>query len=378
MEILLQITFFLIVAKIGGELAERAHLPPILGELLGGMVLGPSFLNVVSPDPLMRDVSQVGIILLMFLAGLETDLGEMKKTGLPSFLAAAGGVVLPFSLAYIVGYFYGWSTTDSLFLGTILTATSVGITARTLMDMGKLHTSVGMTILGAAVIDDVIGIIVFTVVRGISLHEEMSIFAFWKLAGLIALFFIISLKFGFWVSDKLSSLMGKMRTREVPLTLSIIFVLVLAIVAERVHVAGITGAFIAGIVMSKTQRKEMITSKMSSLGYGFFIPLFFVYIGVNTNIWDITMLGLAVIVIVIAIIGKVFGSGILAYCGGFSFPDSMRVGIGMVPRMEVALIIASMGLTAGVMSSFIYSLTVAMVLITTVVTPVLIRVAFRK
>jgi Kef-type K+ transport system membrane component KefB len=378
MEILLQITFFLIVAKIGGELAERAHLPTILGELLGGMVLGPSFLNVVSPDPVMRDVSQVGIILLMFLAGLETDLGEMKKTGLPSFLAAAGGVILPFFLAYTVGYFYGWSTADSLFLGTILTATSVGITARTLMDMGRLHTSVGMTILGAAVIDDVIGIIVFTVVRGITLHEHMSIFTFWKLAGSIALFFIISLKFGFWVSDKLSSLMGRMRTREVPLTLSIIFVLVLALVAERVHVAGITGAFIAGIVMSKTQRKEMITSKMSSLGYGFFIPLFFVYIGVNTNIWDITMLGLAVIVIVIAIIGKIFGSGILAYCGGFSFPDSMRVGIGMVPRMEVALIIASMGLTAGVMSSFIYSLTVAMVLITTVVTPLLIRVAFRK
>ena len=377
MEILLQIVLFLIVAKIGGELAERAHLPPILGELLGGMVLGPSFLKIVSPDPVMRDVSQVGIILLMFLAGLETDLGEMKKIGLVSFLTAAGGVAVPFFLAIVVGYVYGWEIADMLFLGTILTATSVGITARTLMDMGKLHTSVGMTILGAAVIDDVIGIIMFTIVRGVTLHENLSIFAFWKLAGLIALFFIISLKFGFWVSDKLSVLMKRMRTPEVQLTLTVIFVLGLAIVAERVQVAGITGAFIAGIVMSNAPQKESIRTRVGSLGYGFFIPLFFVYIGTNTNIWDITMIGLAVILIVVAIVGKIVGSGIMAYLGGFSFLDAVRIGVGMVPRMEVALIIATMGLTAGVMSSFIYSLTVALALATTVVTPPLIKLIFR-
>lgn len=377
MEILLQIVLFLVVAKIGGELAERVHLPPILGELLGGMVLGPSFLKIVSPDPVMRDISQVGIILLMFLAGLETNLEEMKRIGLVSFLTAAGGVAVPFFLAIVVGYLYGWEIADMLFLGTILTATSVGITARTLMDMGKLHTSVGMTILGAAVIDDVIGIIVFTIVRGVTLHENLSIFAFWKLAGLIALFFIVSLKFGFWVSDKLSVLMKKMRTPEVQLTLTIIFVLALAIVAERVQVAGITGAFIAGIVMSNTPQKESIKTKVGSLGYGFFIPLFFVYIGINTNIWDITMLGLAVILIVVAIVGKILGSGIMAYLGGFSSLDAVRIGVGMVPRMEVALIIATMGLTAGVMSSFIYSLTVAMVLATTVMTPPLVKLIFR-
>jgi Kef-type K+ transport system membrane component KefB len=377
MEILLQIALFLLVAKIGGELAERARLPPILGELLGGMVIGPSFLNLVSPDPLMRDVSQIGIILLMFLAGLETDLGEMRKTGLASFLAALGGVALPFALAFGLGYLYGWNTTDALFLGTILTATSVGITARTLMDMGKLHTNVGMTILGAAVIDDVIGIIVFTIVRGISLHEKMSIFGFWKLALFISLFFIISLKFGFWISDKLGRVTNRMRTPEVLLTVTIIFVLALVTIAERIQVAGITGAFIAGIVMSNSQRKETITNKVSSLGYGFFVPLFFVYIGVNTNIQDITMIGLAAAVICTAVVGKILGSGILAYVGGFSVPDSLRIGIGMVPRMEVAIIIASMGLTAGVMSSFIYSLTVAMVLVTTLVTPPLIKITFK-
>ncbi len=377
MELLFQITLFLLAAKIGGELAERAKLPSVLGELLAGMALGPSLLKVVSPDPVMGDISQIGIILLMFLAGLETDLGEMKKTGIASLLAAGGGVAVPFPLAVVVGYSYGWSTTDSLFLGTILTATSVGITVRTLMDIGKLNTNLGMIILGAAVIDDVIGIIVFTVVRGMSLHEKMSILSFFKLAGIIALFFIITLKFGFWVSDRLDSVTRKMRTPEVSLSLSIIFVLLMAIAAEYTHVAGITGAFIAGIVMSRSQRKEALLSKVGTLGYGFFVPLFFVYIGVNTNLSDITMVGLAVLVILVAILGKILGSGILVFLGGFSLSDSLRVGIGMVPRMEVALIIASMGLTAGVMSSFIYSLTVALVLVTTLITPLLIRVTFR-
>jgi Kef-type K+ transport system membrane component KefB len=158
---------------------------------------------------------------------------------------------------------------------------------------------------------------------------------------------------------------------------TIIFVLALVTIAERIQVAGITGAFIAGIVMSNSQRKETITNKVSSLGYGFFVPLFFVYIGVNTNIQDITMIGLAAAVICTAVVGKILGSGILAYVGGFSVPDSLRIGIGMVPRMEVAIIIASMGLTAGVMSSFIYSLTVAMVLVTTLVTPPLIKITFK-
>ncbi len=376
MELLFQITLFLLAAKIGGELAERAKLPSVLGELLAGMVLGPSLLKVVTPDPVMEDVSHIGIILLMFLAGLETDLSEMKRTGLTSLLAATGGVTVPFCLAFLLGYMYGWDTVDALFLGTILTATSVGITVRTLMDIGKLNTNVGMTILGAAVIDDVMGIIVFTIVRGFSLHEEMSVFGFFKLAGIIALFFIITLKFGFWVSDKLDKLTRKMRTREVSLTSSIIFILLLAIAAEYAKVAGITGAFIAGIVMSRSPRKESLSEKISVLGYGFFIPLFFVYIGVNTNLFNITAIGLAVLVVVVSIVGKILGSGIMAFIGGFSLSDSMRVGIGMVPRMEVALIIASMGLTAGVISSFIYTLTVAVVLVTTFITPPLIKMTF--
>lgn len=377
MELLLQITLFLLAAKIGSELAERVRLPSVLGELLAGMVLGPSLLHLVSPDPVMRDISQIGIMLLMFLAGLETDLQEMKRTGSGSLLAAVGGVAVPFLLAFLLGYFYGWHTADSLFLGSILTATSVGITVRVFMDIGKLNTSVGMTILGAAVIDDVIGIVVFTIVRGISLHEEISILEFFKLTGLIALFFIVTLKSGFWVSDRLDGLTRKLRTREVSLTVSIIFVLILALAAEHAKVAGITGAFIAGIVMSRSPRKETLTDKIGTLGYGFFVPLFFVYVGVNTNLADITEIPLAVLVIIVAIAGKILGSGVMAFIGGFSFSDSMRVGIGMVPRMEVALIIASMGLAAGVMSSFVYSLTVALVLVTTLITPLLIRATFR-
>lgn len=377
MELLLQIMFFLLVAKIGGELAERAKLPSVLGELLAGLVLGPSLLNLILPDPAMRDISEIGIILLMFLAGLETDIEEMKRTGLVSLLAAVGGVAVPFCLAFLVGYSYGWNTANSLFLGAILTATSVGITVRTLMDIGKLSTNVGMTILGAAVIDDVIGIIVFTIVRGIALDEEFSILGVLELTAIMALFFVVSLKVGFWVSDKLDTWVGRMRTQEVSLVVTIVFVLFMAAVAERAQVAGITGAFIAGIVMSRSSRKESVESKVNALGYGFFVPLFFVYIGVNTNLHEITMLGMAVLIVVVAIGGKILGSGIMALVGGLSPRDALEVGIGMVPRLEVALIIASMGLTAGVISSLVYSLTVAMVLVTTFITPPLIKLVFK-
>jgi Kef-type K+ transport system membrane component KefB len=377
MELLLQIMFFLLVAKIGGELAERAKLPSVLGELLAGLVLGPSLLNLIFPDPAMRDISEIGIILLMFLAGLETDIDEMKRTGLVSLLAAVGGVAVPFCLAFLVGYSYGWNTANSLFLGAILTATSVGITVRTLMDIGKLNTNVGMTILGAAVIDDVIGIIVFTIVRGIALDQEFSIVGVLELTAIMALFFVISLKVGFWVSDKLDTWVGRMRTQEVSLVVTIVFVLFMAAVAERAQVAGITGAFIAGIVMSRSSRKESVESKVNALGYGFFVPLFFVFIGVNTNLHEITMLGMAVLIVGVAIGGKILGSGIMALVGGLSPRDALEVGIGMVPRLEVALIIASMGLTAGVISSLVYSLTVAVVLVTTFITPPLIKLVFK-
>ncbi len=377
MEMILELALFLLMAKIGGELAERVNIPSILGELIGGIVLGPSLLKIASPDPIMTDISQLGIIFLMYLAGLDTDVEEFKKQSVVAFAAAAGGVAVPFLLSFILGYFYGWNSVDSLFLGATLTATSVGITVRTLMDIGKLHTSVGTTIVGAAVIDDVIGIIVFTVVSGVGLHQETSLFSYAKLGILIVLFFVIVLKAGFWVANRLAEIMARMRTREASLALSIIFMLAMALLAERVKVAGITGAFMAGIVMSKSSPKGEMLDKIGFLAYGFFMPVFFVYIGVQTNIYTITMVGLATLVIIVAIIGKIVGCGLVSYVGGFSFHDSMRVGVGMIPRMEVALIIASMGLAAGVMSEFVYSLTVAMVVVTTLITPPLLKLVFK-
>jgi Kef-type K+ transport system membrane component KefB len=377
MEIIFQIILFLLVAKVGGELAERVNLPPILGELMGGLILGPSLFNILQPNEVIASISQIGIIFLMFLAGLETNLGEMKRMGFPSLLSAIGGVIVPLSLGLLVGIIYGWNLTDAVFLGTILTATSVGITVRTLMDMRQLHTDVGVTILGAAVIDDIMGILIFTIVAGIAIHQQISFWGFLKLIAFISLFFLVSLTWGSWISSKLGTVMANLRTQEGALTLVIIFVFFLVIIGEEIQIAGITGAFIAGIMMSKSSQKEVISRKISSLGYGFFIPLFFVYIGVNANIYDITMIDLAVVVIFISIIGKIFGSGIMAFVGGFSRRDAVKIGIGMVPRMEVALIIASLGLASGVTSPFIYSLTVAIVLVTTLLTPPLIKIAFR-
>lgn len=377
MELLLQIALFLLAAKTGGELAERAKLPSVIGELLAGIMLGPTILNIIPPDPTMKDISYLGIVLLMFLAGLETDFEKMKSTGIISILSAIGGVIVPFLLAIFLGIIYHWNYTESIFLGTILVATSVGITVRALMEIHTLKTPVGMTILGAAVIDDVLGILIFTVVRGISLHHNVSIFNFLILTGIIILFFVVSLTIGFWISEKIDQLKTRMHTQEASLCVSIIFTLVLALLAEHIGVAGITGAFIAGILMSKSSRKEIIKDKIGALGYGFFVPLFFVYIGINTNLSTIPGLSLTILVIVIAIVGKLLGCGVMAYISGFSLLESVQVGIGMIPRMEVALIIASIGLATGAMSLSLYSLTVAMVLVTTLVTPILIRIAFK-
>jgi Kef-type K+ transport system membrane component KefB len=377
MELLLQILLFLLAAKIGGELVERVKLPSVIGELMAGIILGPTILNIISPDPIMEDISYLGIVLLMFLAGLETDFDKMKSTGVISMLSAIGGVVVPFLLAISLGIIYHWNYTESLFLGCILVATSVGITVRALMEIHKLNTPVGTTILGAAVIDDIIGILIFTIVRGISLHQNVSFLNFLKLTGIIILFFVVSLTVGFWISEKIDRLKTRMHTQEASLCASIIFVLVLALLAEHIGVAGITGAFIAGILMSKSPRKGIMADKIGALGYGFFVPLFFVYIGINTNLSTIPGLSLTVLVITIAIVGKLLGCGVMAYISGFSLPESVQVGIGMVPRMEVALIIASIGLTAGVMSLSLYSLTVTMVLVTTLITPILIRVTFK-
>jgi len=376
MDLLLTIILFLIAAKIGEEIAERVKMPPVMGELLFGIVIGPSILGIVAPSEFTDMLGSIGIIVLLFLAGMDTDISDLKKSGKPSFFSALGGVFIPMIFGFTVAYFLGFPKTESIFIGAILTATSVGITVRTLVDMKKLDTNIGMTILGAAVIDDIMGIIILTVLGSLA---SFSIFGFFGVIGKILLFFALALYLGFKFMPLIMRKVQRFRAPEALLSFSLIFMLGISLIAKSIGLAAIIGAFFGGVILHRVSQKEIISEKMYSLGYSIFIPIFFVNIGVETNIEAIPEVGLlALAIILVAVIGKIVGSGIGAKLGGFKYKDSLKVGIGMIPRMEVALIIARTGLKLGIIGESVFSITIVLVMVTTLITPLLLKLAFRK
>jgi len=376
MDLLLTIILFLIAAKIGEEIAERVKMPPVMGELLFGIVIGPSILGVVAPSEFTDMLGSIGIIVLLFLVGMDTDISDLKKSGKPSFLSALGGVFVPMIFGFTVAYFLGFPKTESIFIGAILTATSVGITVRALVDMKKLDTSIGMTILGAAVIDDIMGIIILTVLGSLA---SFSIFGFFGVIGKILLFFALALYLGFKLMPLIMRKVQRFRAPEALLSFSLIFMLGISLIAKSIGLAAIIGAFFGGVILHRVSQKEIISEKMYSLGYSIFIPIFFVNIGVETNIEAIPEVGLlALAIILVAVISKIVGAGIGAKLGGFKYKDSLKVGIGMIPRMEVALIIARTGLKLGIIGESVFSITIVLVMVTTLITPLLLKLAFRK
>jgi Kef-type K+ transport system membrane component KefB len=376
MDLLLTIILFLIAAKIGEEIAERVKMPPVMGELLFGIVIGPSILGVVAPSEFTDMLGSIGIIVLLFLVGMDTDISDLKKSGKPSFLSALGGVFVPMIFGFTVAYFLGFPKTESIFIGAILTATSVGITVRALVDMKKLDTSIGMTILGAAVIDDIMGIIILTVLGSLA---SFSIFGFFGVIGKILLFFALALYLGFKLMPLIMRKVQRFRAPEALLSFSLIFMLGISLIAKSIGLAAIIGAFFGGVILHRVNQKEIISEKVYSLGYSIFIPIFFVNIGVETNIEAIPEVGLlALAIILVAVISKIVGAGIGAKLGGFKYKDSLKVGIGMIPRMEVALIIARTGLKLGIIGESVFSITIVLVMVTTLITPLLLKLAFRK
>jgi len=389
--VLVYLAVFLIAAKIGGLLAARLRQPPVFGELLLGIVIGPSMAGWVSqqlgfPPPInlttaaggfISILEELGIILLLFLAGLTIDVSELKAAGKPSLLVATTGVIAAFTLGFVVAHVCGWSNMQAAFVGAVLAATSVGISVRTLMDINKLHTKVGMTILSAAVIDDVMGIVILSILAGLAFGRV----SFLGLAGdlvLIGAFFIVVLSVGFKVTPPLMAYVNKLPPEEMALSTALALVFLISMFAEKVKLASITGAFVAGVVMSKTPGAGTLKEKVSTIGYGLFIPLFFVEMGVRTNLGVLAKTSLLAVALVgVAMFDKVVGCGAGALLGGFGRRDSLRVGVGMMPRAEVALVVASIGIKAGIVDPGLFSITVVIVLTTSLLTPVLVKSAFK-
>ncbi len=392
LQVLLLFAIIILASKGAGALSKRLGQPAVLGELTVGLILGPTALNLLhwAPfsdhevlEPLVKYLAELGVIFLMFLAGLETDLKEMKKVGVASFVGATGGVILPFvaglALARYVG---GYDWFPSVFIGTILTATSVSISAQTLIEMGKLKSKEGMTILGAAVIDDVMGIILLSFV--VALHGasggEAAEPVWWIIIKMVV-YFAVAILLGGKVVPWLLRWAAKWQGTETGFAMAIVLGLLFAFSAEAVgKVAAITGSYLLGVIIAQHHDlSHAIVEKLSVLAYGFFVPVFFVSIGLEANAISAFKAAplLATLIVIASIITKVIGSGLGVAAVGFNATESIRVGTGMISRGEVALIVAGIGLSAGVINQEIFSVMVIMTLATTLVTPILLRMVFK-
>lgn len=396
LQILLCIALIILAAKLAGALTARMGLPLVLGELLAGVVLGPTFLNLwsvkwltqpavpggVSVTSVFDVLAQIGVVLLMFVAGLETDIGMMRKAVAPAFWAAVGGVILPLVGGCYAALKFGYSWQDAIFIGTILTATSVTITAQTLMNLNQLKSRAGSAILGAAVIDDVLGLIVLSIVIAVmpelGSKGSMSWNALlWTLGKMM-----ICLVTMFWFGPPLTRWILKraerLRGHHTEVASALIIAFLLAFEAEWFGgMAAITGSYLAGVFVAATSAHEKVAQELHPMINSFFGPIFFVSIGLAVNARHLAggMLFFSLLV-VISLVGKVAGCGVGAICNGFTPRESLVVGVGMIPRGEVGLITASIGLAAGLVSQDVYVQVVVLVLLTTLVTPPLLRFAF--
>jgi len=379
MDIFLKLAIILLSARIGGYLATRFKLPEAFGALLGGILIGP-VLGIVQFSEEIKVLGELGIVFLLFLAGLETNFEELKRVGIPSFIIALSGVMVPLLSGYWISLLYGHSKITSLFLGGTLTATSVGLTTSILMEMRKLHTKEGTAILASAVIDDVLGIMVLAIIIAIKRSGHISLGELSILALEIGAYFTLSFLLGSPLIRETLKLSERLETPEVLTSITIALALILAHLAERVQIAAITGAYLAGLIMGRTKEVSRIESKVSTLAFSLFIPTFLVGIGINTNIASLSRVGsFTLIYSVIAVLTKILG------CGGgalltraFTLKESLRIGIGMIPRMEVGLVIANMALLEGIFDDTAFATAVTMTLLTTLITPPLLKWAFLK
>ncbi len=395
LQVVLLLMLVVAAAKLAGALATRVHQPSVFGEILAGVLLGPSVLNVLGwpmfvAEPgampllgLVQDLAHIGVLLLMFVAGLETDLDQLRHVGRVAFWVAFGGVLLPLIGGAAVSVAFGlplyW---EGIFVGTILTATSVSISAQTLLELGALRTREGATILGAAVIDDVMGIVLLSVVVALaSVSGDAS--ADWShipvLLVRITLFFVAAVA-GSRVLPLVLRWTAQLGVSQAVLAAAIVIMCAYAWMAEYVGaVAAITGAYVAGVVLARTEFKSEIDRGIHPLTYSMFVPMFFISIGLEANARELgPRAAFTIVLVAVAIIAKMVGSGVCARLFGFSTPESVRVGIGMISRGEVGLIVAGYALAHGAIGQDVFSASVMMVLATTVVTPPLLRLVFPR
>lgn len=379
-EFLVDLAIILLSTKALGVLTRKFQLPQVVGALLAGLILGPAVLGIIHGSTLIHDLAELGVIIIMFNAGTEVDIKELKKAGKAAFAVAALGVFIPLLGGFLVSSAFNLSffpLMKNIFLGVILTATSVSITVETLQELGKLKTRAGTIILGAAILDDIIGLIILTIMMGLSGGNAQT-----SIGGVllkVVLFFIVAIIIGIPISKFFNSYSKvHKKKRRFPI-FALAFCLFLSFIGEKYFgVADIAGAFVAGLIISMTVHSGYIHRRFEILSYMFLTPIFFASVGISIEItsfsWNFLWLALAVTAV--AIFTKIAGGAIGAKLTGSDNKEALRIGIGMVARSEVALIVTNKGVNAGIISASYFAPVAIMVIATSIITPILLKLVF--
>ena len=380
MEFIATLAGLLLVTQVVAHLCRRVEIPEVIGQILVGIIVGPAILNWVHLDGMMNEFQEIGVIILMFIAGLESDLSLLKKYLRPAVIVAVIGVIVPVIVMGGASYLFGFTKMESLFIGVIFSATSVSISVAVLREFNRLDSREGATILGAAVADDIIGVIMLSIM--ISMingskggHTNLPL----GLALLLqVLFFGGTYLVVRWLSPYLMHLSERLLTVAAPSVMAMIICLGMAALADYVGLSGAVGSFFAGIAVANTHRKKTIDRSFIPIGYALFIPLLFVSVGLNMRFDNIQRSFVFVIVMtVLACLTKLVGCGAGAKLSGFNLPSSYVVGSGMVARGEMALITAQIGYEAHLMSSMYYSDVITVIILATVLAPFMLKHALK-
>ena len=377
---LLDVALILLSTKVFGLLTRRIEMPQVVGALVAGLLLGPACFNIVQESEFLDHIAEIGVIVLMFSAGLETDISELKKSGRNSFVIAVIGVLVPLIAGYVLASFFNTEPEaflQNMFIGVILTATSVSISVETRKEMGKLSTPSGNAILGAALIDDILGIVALTIITGMA---DTSVQLTEVMLKIVA-FFVLAIVVGVFARKGIEKLFDRYQKVHRRFSiLSFAFCLLFAYVAEAFFgVADITGAFIAGLIISGTSRCNYVQMRIETLSYLLISPVFFASIGLKVVLPEMStsIMIFSVLLLVLAILTKIVGCGLGAKLCRYENIQSLRIGIGMVSRGEVALIVASKGIKVGLMNEAFFGPIIIMVVLTTVITPILLKIVFK-
>lgn len=373
---LLDIGLIILVVKIFTILTQKIKMPKVLGGLIAGIVLGPAMLNIVQNSTILEALSKFGIILIMFLAGMETSIKKFIANSNKYVIIAVTGVIVPLILGTIFSLIYIQDLKTNLFFGSVITATSVSITVETLIEMKKIKSSVGLAILGAGVVDDIIGILFLTIIIN---SGNLHINTFTIMIIKIILFFGIAIALGLLLFKVFEKIERKdTKTEQMP-TYSIAFALILAYIAERLGVSGIIGAYIAGLVIGNTEKGRKVKGKIDLIVHMIFSPIFFASVGLNLTTLNFSKQVWIFIIIftAVTIVSKIIGNGLGAKVCGYTNDKAVQIGIGMATRGEVALIMANEAKKISLINEEIFSIVIITVLLVTLITPILLNYSFQ-